>query len=416
MAGWGDMPKELVTKIAEHLHFFEDFVTLSCVCSSWRSALKKAKFRAFINNNDGRSSLGREHTIPWLGYPERYSSGLYYTLHSFYKNTFRYIKVQEGVYNNDEERILASYGWLLLVLESLKLLLFNPYTGATIELPEIELLWPVHYGVDYHLDKLILSANPSITSDFIVFLALEDKDTTDITVPSMLVYWRNGYDDGWIQVVDPQLNLDGFLGSLCRDITFYQGEFYGVNCNGMIVKFETAQGSPHFQVVTELETRKNNEAWYYYLVESAGQLLVIRQVIIHLNWYMIHITSCETKRFEVLELDVKDGKVKEVTNLGDRAIFTGSNSSFSVQVPAHSNPGITANTIFNLDDRVTWRWDGHGVCYGNTCFYNILDGQPWKFIKRLDRSPQEICYLLLNRSPSLLGEGIPYTWIESPMI
>uniref|UniRef100_A0A803LWA2 KIB1-4 beta-propeller domain-containing protein n=1 Tax=Chenopodium quinoa TaxID=63459 RepID=A0A803LWA2_CHEQI len=186
---------------------------------------------------------------------------------------------------------------------------------------------------------------------------------------------------------------------------FYTSEFYGVEFRGMIVKFGTAQGSPRYQMVTKLDTNFDNEggsyieSWCHYLVESLGQLLVVRQALIIDK---INLRRW-TKRFEVLELNVKDGQVKKVQSLGNRAIFVGMNSSFSVDVSGVS--GFKPNCIYNTDDRVTKKWSGCKFYCSDTCIYNLTDGRWYK----LD-------YGSSIRRKYCNGKRTPVTWIESPII
>ena len=68
----------------------------------------------------------------------------------------------------------------------------------------------------------------------------------------------------------------------------------------------------------------------FYLVESAGSLLVVSR----------EGKSCDhdygTTGFRVFELDEEDGMWERVNSLGNRALFLGHNSSFSVQVTSKS--------------------------------------------------------------------------------
>lgn len=89
--------------------------------------------------------------------------------------------------------------------------------------------------------------------------------------------------------------------------------------------------------------------WFYYLVESKGQLLVIRRVTL----IDCKGRRCCTTRFDVLELNVKTGDVKQVKSLRNRSIFIGLNSSFSVEVDRSlSHGGFKANCIYYTDDQV----------------------------------------------------------------
>lgn len=383
MADWSNLPKDLITKIAEHVELYEDFETFYWICSQWRSAAKEAKFRAHMNNNVGKSCLAHEHTLPLLLLPKKGGdSSNRRQLYSLSKRMVRHIDLPNSSYHgsndndndNNKNRLLSSHGWLLVMLENKKFSLFNPFSGALIELPRIKQLPPVHQGIEYFHDIFVLSANPSSTRDFVVFLSLDHQPTC---MPIMLVFWKNG-DDGWIQVMDPilgpqlDITLHGFLIPPCHDITFYQGEFYGINMDGLVVKFETNRGNnTHFQELCDLSIERRIEystmqEWidahfncnedhdevevpFFYLVESQGKLLAICLVTLR---NVVRRRSCTT-HFEVFELDVKTGKVEEVQSLGNTSIFIGSNSSFSVEVnESHSvSHGFKPNCIYYTDDQ-----------------------------------------------------------------
>ncbi|XP_056688930.1 F-box protein SKIP23-like [Spinacia oleracea] len=379
---WVNLPKELVTKVAEHLELYEDFETLQLVCSPWRLAAKDAHFRAFINNNTSTIGIGK-HTLPLLMIPPL-------QLISFSKNMIRHINLPDSLIDQQLKgqgyikRLLSSYGWLFTkggVGD--KLWIFNPFSGVIIEPPEIRPSWIDRSGEIYY-EKFVLSANPSTTSDFVAFLVLGRDHLNTRLTPSMLLYWRNG-GSSWIPVTDNVgigdyyfLNDDNFLRCYCRDITYYQGEFYGVNFKGKVVKFQTNQFKFGNHTVTQLESIGYRWLYLYYLVESVGQLLVIRQVM----WVNTNHHWCRrcTVKFEVLELNVDTGKVTEVTSLGNRAVFVGSNSSFSVEVsPAHNY--FKPNCIYKCDDYVTCRQSGCRDEAEDGCIYNLTDG---KFEKLYD--------------------------------
>uniref|UniRef100_A0A803LRW5 arginine--tRNA ligase n=1 Tax=Chenopodium quinoa TaxID=63459 RepID=A0A803LRW5_CHEQI len=107
----------------------------------------------------------------------------------------------------------------------------------------------------------------------------------------------------------------------------------------------TAVADIEFDYVTELDNLDAyksfgydyEEYYYYYLVESVGQLLVIRQVM------GIDIPTMDydtpwlyprrlTRRFEVFELNVDDGMLEKVPSLGNKSVFIGASSSYSIEV------------------------------------------------------------------------------------
>ncbi|XP_021762971.1 uncharacterized protein LOC110727699 [Chenopodium quinoa] len=417
MRDWGNLVKEIVTKIVEHVEFYEDFETLQKICRHWRLAAKAAKLRANVKES---------HTLPWLMLSEN-EKDAYSTrrrrLYSLSKKMVYQVNLPKYFLKirRDPKRLLSSYGWLLVLSERGHVSLLNPYSNVIIKLPNIH-----NYNHADECCKFTLSANPSTTSDFIVFVSFAEPLCTG-PPPSNLVYWRNG-DASWIRVTNPYVpdpyfgleacsldSIEKFLFSVCLGVTFYQGEFYGTNIYGWIVKFETAQGSPHFRAVTNLSyIRRAQEAkspsnkglitllghfFFYYLVKSQGQLLIIGQVVRY--FAMKYKPRRCTTRFELLELNVDNGKVKEVSRLGNRAFFIGpNNSSFSVEVSPSLANGFMSNCVYFVDIQE------HGPCKGpgrdgrDHCVYNLASS---KFERRF-----------YNDHSSDVAKYTPFTWVESP--
>lgn len=84
-----------------------------------------------------------------------------------------------------------------------------------------------------------------------------------------------------------------------------------------------------------------------------------------------------TTSFKVLELDLNDNKWVKVKDLGNRALFLGYNSSFSIEVSVDSNR-IKNNCIYFTDDcsesylGILEFPNGGGKDMG---IYNLLDGR-----------------------------------------
>lgn len=104
----------------------------------------------------------------------------------------------------------------------------------------------------------------------------------------------------------------------------------------------------------------------WYVAESTGKLLVIVREgsQVNDNW------SYGTTRFQVLGLDFLTNTWTEVENLGDRALFLGHNSSFSVDA---SISHCKANCIYFTDDCVDAYW--YIACKGGGKDMGIYDLQ-----------------------------------------
>ncbi|KAL2903215.1 hypothetical protein RDABS01_001925 [Bienertia sinuspersici] len=360
------------------------------ICSPWRSAAKEAKLGACCNKVD------ECHTLSWLLLPERDESSRNRRFYSLSKQMVRHISLPSVVAPDDgrKKRVLSSHGWLLVVSESEdnnnnnKVSLFKPFSGAAvIKLPDIKIKVIndklAERDNSRHNatrdNKFVLSDDPSATSNFIVFLTCIKRDY------NILVFWRNG-DSGWTRVEKPPAGLDyRFVTHHCHDITFYQGEFYGVDTYGKVVKFETASTASNtssFRVVANLPNTlalKRISApvsfnWFYNLVVSGGQLLVVRMVIKYeVRYRTDQQPKCRMRptRFEVFELHVNNGNINQVLSLGNRSIFIGfNNSSFSVSVSVSVKAhGFKPNCIYYTDVQ---RILVEGTC---TCWQKSLSSQ-----------------------------------------
>ncbi|KAL2903218.1 hypothetical protein RDABS01_001928 [Bienertia sinuspersici] len=158
----------------------------------------------------------------------------------------------------------------------------------------------------------------------------------DIETISMICSpWRSAAKEAKLGACCNKREMSRFVTHHCHDITFYQGEFYGVDTYGKVVKFETASTASNtssFRVVANLPntlTLKRISApvsfkWFYNLVVSGGQLLVVRMVIKYEVRYRTNQQpKCRMRptRFEVFELDVNNGNINQVLSLGNRSIF-----------------------------------------------------------------------------------------------
>ncbi|KAL5855660.1 hypothetical protein ACOSQ4_005462 [Xanthoceras sorbifolium] len=103
---------------------------------------------------------------------------------------------------------------------------------------------------------------------------------------------------------------------------------------------------------------------YGYIVESGGKLLVISREGTNLSNY-------GSSRFQVFEVDLGTMTLYEIKHLGDRALFLGHNSSFSVDASAllYCKP----NCIYFTDDCTDVYWTMPGGGGKNMGIYNLQD-------------------------------------------
>ncbi|KAF9592154.1 hypothetical protein IFM89_012583 [Coptis chinensis] len=214
--------------------------------------------------------------------------------------------------------------------------------------------WSPNNARDLLLFKAITSSNPdpdSSHSPIVIIINMENSRRS-------LSYRRPGKDVYWSRVPGFHLNYD--------DFTFYKGDFYVLDCNGEvgIVKGLDGDGSSPFISPLSLreydDTLEAGEESLYNLVATSTDLLkVIRD---YNDWVDEDSESYgTTKGFRVFKLDFSCTKAPKwvvTKNIGDCALFLGTNNSFSV-VPSDF-PGCRCNCIyFTSHDVETLDYSGH---------------------------------------------------------
>ncbi|XP_021757916.1 putative F-box protein At1g65770 [Chenopodium quinoa] len=178
--------------------------------------------------------------------------------------------------------------------------------------------------------------------------------------PCSLVYtasFWNSKDEKW--VVIPKLP---YLENI-TDITFYKGEFYVVDSKGRMVASSGFDDAirPLITRPTWALDRWSSLSDKVYLVESAGKLLQVLRCYPDLT--LPKYIDQRVSKFIVWEVNVDKGETKEVKNLGNRALFLGLNSCFSMEASPHC---CKPNCIYYVSDY------GHHVNMG---VYDITSGQ-----------------------------------------
>ncbi|XP_021744170.1 putative F-box protein At3g25750 [Chenopodium quinoa] len=323
MADWGNIPSEIASVIAEHLEKVEDFEAFALVCSSWRRGAKECKF-------------GYEAKA-WLMLARSKEGGpKQRRFYSLYNRKVRTVNLPLCYHM----RLLSSHGWLLASAtdEYYNLFILNPMSGAKINLPKVTCLINTR-----EILKFILSGNPSSSSDFTIAL-VASAPYPYFQGHGAICFWGHGCERWQTIFTDKRL-----------DVTFYKGNFYGVNDYGNIWCYELdhSTGRPHQRLVAKLEPTGIFTRYLFpkdpryltgrliecYLVESENRLLLVIRV------RPFH----QTMFFKVYELNVYNGEAKHVPDLGDRAIFVGWNSSFSIKASSFAH-GIKHNSIYFTGD------------------------------------------------------------------
>ncbi|KAF7069181.1 hypothetical protein CFC21_074844 [Triticum aestivum] len=164
-----------------------------------------------------------------------------------------------------------------------------------------------------------------------------------MTVSCGVVLCRLGCTDcGWTVQGCPRLEL--------ADITFSNGELYGLRYEGTLVKFDIGaneDGAPMIIAEHRLNHAKDrpHHSWGYlmdssnYIFDLQGKLAMasIHSWLPNLELIDIY-TGGSDARYKL--------KWVEVTNLGEHALFLGKIFSKAVHVPANTHGGVDRNCIY----------------------------------------------------------------------
>ncbi|KAA8522384.1 hypothetical protein F0562_013255 [Nyssa sinensis] len=297
------------------LTLFEDFVAFGGVCVSWRlvmAALKK--------------DFNMLPRVPWLMLAEKDDGS---NLRDFYcpmkcKNIYRSMLPKAS-----GKRFFSSQGWLLTIAADHEVNLLHPLSRVQILLPNLTTFSNLEEMATHCTDKLyhnfiqkaVLSSSPSTTSDYAIMVIHG--------AISKLAFYRRG-DNAWT-------TIETWL-SAYSDVIYHEGRFYAIDCWGRIVVCDVNGSCPtRGQIMPVMPNEFTHSLEKLYLVESLGKLLIVlRQGVTTRDDY-----THGTTRLRVFELNWE-----EVQSLGNRALFLGFNSSFSVEA---SNE-IKANCIYFTDD------------------------------------------------------------------
>ncbi|KAL7123008.1 hypothetical protein ACP275_01G079600 [Erythranthe tilingii] len=302
---------ELLAAIAKLCTSIHDYISFRGVCRSFRSA-------ATLENFD-REWTGR---LPWLMLVSRErkneeeskaildsnSTRVADFVDLFEKKTYKIANFPPL----DRSMYLSSKGWILC-FSSADIYLTHPVWRIRIYLPGLETFPPETDDSPISISKIVLSDSPTVKTDLLVMVIWGEKN--------QLGFCRPG-DDSWTV-------MDSSEAPFC-DIIYHKRKLYAVDSESRVVECDVHGKNPvQLRQVFSIPARDNVDRipphGTYYLVESLGEILIVAR----------HTYSVETVFFKIYGFDLMDGcagRRKEIRNLGDRALFVGSNSSFSVDL------------------------------------------------------------------------------------
>lgn len=305
-SNWSDFPQPLLELILKPLTL-PDHLRCASVCRSWRKAQRAtlhhpaphAPFlivRGMINNiiSSQLFSLS-EKRMEKTPVPHRFCP---------------------------QSTISSSGGWLLLQDSDdthIKFL-FNPFTNTRVDLPEAEEFVHYHYCLFFSTQ-----ADPDgallVTKSNNKFLLCRLNDQSNRTFHQ--VEWKRT--------------------SFISNVVFFQGKLHGLNEDGSLVLADPLFATSEVKMGMKLQKSRLPE-WHrfqgFYLVESCGQLLLVRVLVVHTGL-----------SFDVFRADLTEWEWKEIENLGDRALFLSRKGSVSV---CASETGCKANRIYYVPSVIEW--------------------------------------------------------------
>ncbi|XP_055809601.1 probable F-box protein At1g65740 [Solanum dulcamara] len=221
-------------------------------------------------------------------------------------------------------------GWIFTADVKGNMNLFHLNSRSLIELPHVDTLdnfeYDYHIQYEYYVVKALLSSNPHTNDDYILMI--------NQGVPRSLAYWKPG-NTRFITVTHK---------GAYSDVTYHDGQFYGVNFLGNVVIFDF-RGRGLERPIKRIVQGVPSEficGMQLYIVHSLGELFVITRDGIENH---PETNSYGVKEFIVSKVDVDNESYEDVDDLGNRALFLGFSASMAVE-----QYGCKANHIYFTDD------------------------------------------------------------------
>ncbi|KAM3321570.1 F-box protein like [Capsicum chacoense] len=349
-ANCAELPDDLIAHIANHVKVIEDFIAFRAVCTSWQIAATKDNFDMFSTQ------------VPLLMLGAKDDD--FQEFYSLSKKKVSRIFLPEA-----RGRECFPLGeWLCTMEDNTgELNLLHPFSRTQIQLPSLEDLM-ASKGLREKLflsciEKVALSANPSITSDYVLMINYHAGS-------NHLAFWQSG-DLHWTYI-----NKE--IPDAAMSINYYKGHFYYVTCEGELWSFEVA-GPNTPKPIVEPRLLYWPEDGIFGQCSVQFDIVELSDALLFVTRYADYTDDPEaghkTFKFKVLELDVIKGELKEeVKTLGDSAIFVGLNSG-ACSVDSSKFTRIKPNHIYFIDDWFQKLYFTEDVGGKDKGVYNLENGK-----------------------------------------
>ncbi|KAL5730644.1 hypothetical protein ACHQM5_003442 [Ranunculus cassubicifolius] len=314
-AHWMDVPNHLLSLIADKLINVAEYVSFGAVCSSWQSAYteKPIKLPPVLlilppNTDEEQRSL--------------------YDLaeNAFYHN-FQVSLPRNAVCHG------SSHGWLVLVLNNSKIILFNPLLSQNNEI-KLPSLPPTNspgypHGCNLSpLSKAIVYANPLSHDGFVVVAIHDAIFRKDLSI------FKSG-DEAWTHVMRKADRI--------ANVIHYNDKIYVIHDNTRLSFIDVSGPSPIVSTTSRELLPHDYHNFKSYLVESSGELLLIIKRI--LNFYFEMRDKAVV--FEAFKLEPISNRWIRVRSLGEHTVFAFHNSALCLSTSVMH--GCRPNCIYFVD-------------------------------------------------------------------
>ncbi|PIA54006.1 hypothetical protein AQUCO_00900526v1 [Aquilegia coerulea] len=338
---WLKLPDDIIADIFKRLVDIDDYVRFGAVCKSWQSVKQANK---------------RNRFSPWLLLPEgeiNTQDHNHNDINNYHIRKFFSLSSRKTLYLNLLEtrgrRCFGSpFGWLFTIGLDLNIHLINPLTRIQITFPSQPTF---QYQYECHVDpkdmrtifvpKFALSSiNPNADQGNCVVMVIYSQFRK-------LAFARPG-DESWTAIETPPEETH-------KDVVCFKDQFYAVTGRGKLKICEIDTSQPR-----TLDFMPPPE-------DMCGDLHLVVRIFDQDESAPEGVFRYTTIMFEVYKLDFDSMKWIELFDLGDYALFVGTNASFAVLTS--DNPEIKRNSIYFTDDQDDCYDNGDGGGHDMGIFY-----------------------------------------------